>query len=85
MLPAMARAALSSGRERAELTALLRTPLFVPANVAAFKALDQFKRAATRMALAIGEHGGVQDLLTATGGLAHRSTYGSNRLRSWYA
>jgi hypothetical protein len=37
------------------------------------------------MALAIGEHGGVQDLLTATGGLAHRSTYGSNRLRSWYA
>ena len=49
-----------------ELAALLRPPLFLPERLPAYSALDEFKRAGTRMALVVDEQGGIEGVLTTT-------------------
>jgi magnesium and cobalt exporter, CNNM family len=49
-----------------DLAALLRPALFLPERLPAYSALDEFKRAGTRMALVVDEQGGVEGVLTTT-------------------
>ena len=47
-----------------DLKGCLREPLFVPESAAASDVLQQFKKTGKHMALVIGEHGGVEGLVT---------------------
>ncbi len=47
-----------------DLKACLREPVFVPESAAAIDVLEQFKKTGKHMALVIGEHGGVEGLVT---------------------
>lgn len=50
--------------EPPDLKAALRRPLFVPGNLLALKALEQFKQTGTHLAVVVDEHGGTQGLFT---------------------
>jgi putative hemolysin len=52
--------------EALELRRLLRSPLFVPESVFALDLLQQLKQAHLHMALVLGEHGGIEGLITIT-------------------
>jgi magnesium and cobalt exporter, CNNM family len=60
---------LVAGR-RPELGARAHTPLFLPENLAAFRALEQFKQARPHFAMVVDEHGGVAGVITPTDILA---------------
>jgi len=60
---------LVAGR-RPELAERAHPPLFLPENLAAFRALEQFKAARPHFAMVIDEHGGVAGVITPTDILA---------------
>jgi putative hemolysin len=57
---------IAPGDSTATLRARLREPLFVPETTPAIRLPELFRRAGTRIALVIGEHGEVQGLVSVT-------------------
>lgn len=50
--------------ERLDLSALMRTPVFVPETTTVSKTLNALKTAEVHLAVVIGEHGGVEGVIT---------------------
>jgi putative hemolysin len=50
--------------QQIDLNRVMRPPLFIPTVTAASRALQIFKSSGTHVALVIGEHGGIEGLLT---------------------
>jgi len=50
--------------DKVDLKRVIRPPLFVPGVTTASRALEVFKASGAQMALVVGEHGGVEGLLT---------------------
>ena len=50
--------------ETVDLKRVIRPPLFIPGATTASRALELFKASGAQMALVVGEHGGIEGLLT---------------------
>jgi putative hemolysin len=52
--------------QRPQPVDLVRPPLFLPEQLSAFRALEQFKQVGSRLAMVIDEHGSIAGVLTPT-------------------